>query len=306
MTDLPPTEKPDPSTTEPPLQVEPRPPAQYEPVAAARTAPDRRRRAVSVIVSVVGVIIFLVSRGHSAAPVGTTAHPTTIAATGPTPTDPFDQTAAADFGQGAGGIVLPEPFPVGPFSQDQVAAILARVKAALVAARLDPRMLEQHDDSAFLGLLAPDNRAKIQTAFDTLKFGDFATELAAGQQLTGDAVRVSGHVRLSQSKEKNGVRDLDIKTDFVWVYPFAGALSRAGDHIVVVHDTVDWSFAVEGDVIQSSNGLFLEDHASYTYNADCGLAQRGLLSLLPTPEIPYVSLDEALKPGMLVTGFSVC
>lgn len=63
----------------------------------------------------------------------------------PTMPSPFAGTPAEGFAEGAAGIVLPPAEPVGDFTADAVAEALTQVRQALVAARLAPGMLVDHD-----------------------------------------------------------------------------------------------------------------------------------------------------------------
>src|SRR5215218_7591011 len=56
--------------------------------------------------------------------------------------DPFAGTMAAGYPEGAAGIVLPPAKQVGPWTPPQVTDIMAKTKQTLVAARLDPQMVE--------------------------------------------------------------------------------------------------------------------------------------------------------------------
>ena len=82
-----------------------------------------------------------------------------------------------------------------------------------------------------------------------------------------------------RGKTANGVRFLEIITNFVWVYPFAGALQKPGDHLVIVHDEVTWEIPVDADVDKNHRGLHINGWNGYASNMDCDLLKKSLLAL---------------------------
>jgi hypothetical protein len=67
---------------------------------------------------------------------------------------PFDNTVAVHYAIGKAGIVVPAAKAVDGLSASYVDAAL-KVRGALIAGRLDERMLVRHDTSGFAALLAP-------------------------------------------------------------------------------------------------------------------------------------------------------
>jgi hypothetical protein len=82
-------------------------------------------------------------------------------------TQAFAGTPAANYPKGTAGITLPPAKAVLGFSARQVAADLAKVRTALIASRLDPRMIDRHDTSGFVRLLAPTSQAYAEKQFGT-------------------------------------------------------------------------------------------------------------------------------------------
>jgi hypothetical protein len=186
----------------------------------------------------------------------------------PPPATVFAGTPAAHFANGADGIVLPAALTSGPFPETRVAADLAIVKQALVASRLDPIVLTGHDPSDFITLLAPDDRTAVQKDLDAHHALAYLTEIAPGSTLTTDPIKVSGTVAVG-NRTTNGVPELTIQTNFVWVYPFTGERATAGDHLVVVRSSMTWGFALDTAVAKSSRGLWVDAADAYASNVDC-------------------------------------
>jgi hypothetical protein len=215
-----------------------------------------------------------------------TVHPTATVPSGVSATSsasasltgPFAGTPAVQFPEGDTGIILPAATAVPGFTDAQVAAGLQQVKRALVAARLDPAMLVSHDSAPLLRLLSPQAGKEIKPYFDKADFFGFATQVAPDHALTSDKVRVTGQITFRGSTE-GGIRLLQVVTNFVWVYPFAGTLEESGDHLVIVHDQVTWAIPVDSDVTKDYRGLRLSSWDAFASNMDCDLLKKSLLAL---------------------------
>jgi hypothetical protein len=269
-------------------------PGYGEPYGEPVSAPPAARRKglkivggllVIVLLAVVGVVVKSGVGGLLDAATGndpsTATAPSGVPTTGAaaaTPAGPFDDTPAAKYAEGDAGITLPPATAVAGFTEAQVAAGLQQVKSAVVAARLDPAMLVSHDPNGLLKLLSPRAGKDIKPYFDDAKFFGFATQLAPGYTLTNDKIRVTGRVTF-RGNTANGVRLLEVVTNFVWVYPFAGALQEAGDHLVIVHDEVTWVIPVETDVDKDYRGLRISGWDGFASNMDCEQLKKSLLAL---------------------------
>jgi hypothetical protein len=243
-----------------------------------------------VVVAKTGVRSILDGLGNNSHP--TTAPPSGISATSENtaaPTGPYEKTPAAEYPEGEAGITLPTAAAVPGFTKSQVAANLAKVKQGMIAARLDPTMLTGHDTSKLLGLLAPDTRDNIKKEyFDKDDFFFLATQIAPGYTLTSDPIRSKGRVTF-RGKKDNGVRLLEVITNFVWVYPFSGELKEPGDHLVVMHDEVTWVFPADNDVEKNSRGMWIDGAQAYASNIDCDLLDKSLLALGKPKVVPIGS-----------------
>ncbi|MEU2611501.1 hypothetical protein ABZ570_07945 [Micromonospora sp. NPDC007271] len=195
----------------------------------------------------------------------------------PAAISPFDGTPAATFPQGQAGIVLPVAKRTGPFTEKQVAAALAKVRKAVVTARLDRRFMTRKDPEPLVRQFAPDARANQRKAFTSGTSAAYATRLAPGARLTADQPRVKGRITYRATKDADGIRILAVTTNLVWAYAFRTSSAVPGDGLVVVHDMVVWSVPHPDDVDADSNGLWIEDAHSYASNIDCAAFDKGLL-----------------------------
>jgi hypothetical protein len=186
------------------------------------------------------------------------------------PVDPFAGTPAEDFAEGADGIVLPEAEAVGDFTADEVADALEQVREALIAARLDPAVLVDHDLEPFLAALASDQASAVQAAIEASGYGPFPTLVASGAVLAPEQPRVEGYIAYEAATA--GPRDspiINVVSRFVWVYPF-------DPFLVVIRDELIWEVAVVRPWIESSRGVWLADVTANAWGVDCDY-QRGTL-----------------------------
>jgi len=188
------------------------------------------------------------------------------------PAGPFAHTPAARWAEGEAGITLPPAAAVTDFATEAVAADLATVDAALVAGRLDHKMLVDHDPSAFLDLLAPQARTDIGEDIRSRDMLGLVTSIDPEAHLDSHPPRVSGRMTFLSTIDDEGRTVLEIVTNYVWAYAF-----DTGD-VSLVHDEVHWRFYQDGDVMESGRGLWVFDYRGYVSNMDCDASQRGLLA----------------------------
>lgn len=192
--------------------------------------------------------------------------PATSPQPSPTPTervDPFAGTPAEDFAEGADGIVLPEAEPIGDFTADEVAEALELVRDALIAARLDPAVLVNHDLKPLLTVMAADQQAALEKAIEANGYGPFPTRIDRAAALTPELPRAAGDFAYEEIIV--GPPDaslLQVETRFVWVYPFEGGL-------VVVRDVLVWEARLGRPWLEASRGLWLADGFSVAWGAEC-------------------------------------
>jgi hypothetical protein len=263
-----------------------RTPADTGPAPKRRGPKILRRVLAFILVAAIAVAVkggakMLDAIGTSKSTFPTATAPSGVSATSAAsvvPTGPFEGTPAAQYPEAETGITLPAGTAVPGFTAVQVNARLQQVKQALVASRLDPAMLISRDTTPLLKLLSPEATKQLMPYFNGQNFFGFATQVAPGYSLTTDKVRVSGRVTF-RGKTANGVRFLEVTSNFVWVYPFAGALQKSGDHLVIVHDEVTWEIPVDADVDKNYRGLHINGWNGYASNMDCDLLKKSLLAL---------------------------
>ncbi|MFU8871260.1 hypothetical protein [Micromonospora sp. SL4-19] len=216
------------------------------------------------------------------------AHPTisqpvgeqaSTSASPPSSGGPFDGTPAAAFPEGVAGIAVPAAKRTSPFTEQQVAAALAKVRKALVTARLDRKFISSKDPEQLIRQFAPDARADLRKDFTSDSFATYATRLAPGARITADEPRVKGRISYRATKDAHGIRILEVTSNFVWAYAFRSSDILPGGGVVVVHDTVVWSVPHPDDVDRGSNGLWIEEANSYASNIDCAAFDKGLLDV---------------------------
>jgi len=235
----------------------------------------RTRRRLLVIPVVVALVVGIswAARGNwaqwSPSAYPTQSHPAGVHATttaSAKPKGPYDRTPAEAYPEGEKGIVMPATTGVPGFTDQEAAAALESVRAALVAARLDPRMLTGRDPAAFLALLAPNSRKQIETWFADEGALNVATRIAPDYQLSALPPRVSGRVTAQPGTTDLGVKYLDVVTNFVWVYAWAG-----DDNLVfLIHDEVRWRFYAAKGLVARDRGMWALDVHSYLFGEfDC-------------------------------------
>jgi hypothetical protein len=192
------------------------------------------------------------------------------------PSDPYEATPAANFPVGEAGLTLPLAEPVDGMSAAAVGNALRRVREALVASYLDPRMLVDHDPSRVLSLLAPDSAAAVRPR---LAEGGYGTTLVRLRPPTALAAtpRVSGQLGYHRV-DWNGIPALDVTSNYVVAYAFT---KPAG--VVVIHAETHWMFPIGGALRPSSRGMYLGRTDGYWHGMDCAAAARGLTA--PGPAV---------------------
>jgi hypothetical protein len=220
------------------------------------------------------------------------------------PSGPFAGSPAATYPKGEAGISLPPAKAVPGFTAAQVSAALRKVRAALIAGRLDETMLIRHDPARFLALLAPNERGHIRARFTKRDFQGVATWIDPASTLDGrEQPRVSGRVTYT-SAWVQGMQTLQITTNFVWVYAFA----HVAKPLAAEHDQTRWEFPTAENLRPGDRGMWIADSKSYSALVDCAAARTGLLApdqvgaVAPDPqnsEDPkaYLRADHSLDIG---------
>jgi hypothetical protein len=165
------------------------------------------------------------------------------------PADPFTGTPADHWADGAAGIVLPAAEPIGPYTKSQVKYAYQTTRAMLAAAELDKQtllggaptafadVLNSQQRAAFLGGL---NKVGVDKQGAPLSTRAWVMSFAPGStELIGNVVKVNGTMHAKAVKDSNGVYELDIDVDYLFVYPIEPP-HQPGDWMRIVNE-VGWT-----------------------------------------------------------------
>lgn len=190
--------------------------------------------------------------------------------------NPFARTPAADFADGAAGIVLPPSAPVGNIPAEVVAAAYENVKRVLVAARLDRTVLEDHDVERYLALLAPDAQKQVRPQFgNPPESYALATRIADGYHLLPVRPKVNGS--MSAAVGKDG--ELRIHTNFVFVYAFQPRGQALSPMEILTVDRFEADFTVlDTRWPAPSRGIWPGTVRSFHYAMACNAHKLGVLA----------------------------
>lgn len=190
---------------------------------------------------------------------------------------PFAGTPAEQWPEGEKGIVAPDGNPA-----------YEQVRQALIASRMDPVMLTEHQPGRFLALLAPEVREHV-----TKELSGWTTRLKQGTKLLPGGIRVSGKMTLG---EKDGYPA--VTTDYVFAYAFEPPdpkkLTSQLEMVAAVREKVTYTVTPEG--------LWPSDSTGFQYSIACTAAKEGFLAPqfseppkpeqgLPGDERKYFSTD---------------
>ncbi len=201
--------------------------------------------------------------------------------------EPFAGTSAAAWADGAEGVVAPEAAAVGPYSAEQVAAAYERVREAVVAARLDRRVVVGHDLEPFFGLFAPDLRESLRVLFDGRNDVEAAlavTRVDGGARLAEVEPKVRGEMAAEVGREG----ELAVRTDYTFAYAFAPdrpeEVRGPLDVVAVARFQVRYSVRAGGPGVE---GLWADSSAGSLQSIGCSSAKRGYLAPAFTePSLP--------------------
>ncbi len=241
-----------------------------------------------VLIAVVAVLMLMIGIGmfNKGLPGDTTSQPAAPERLRPTEpavdlTAPFAGTPAEQWGAGADGIVTPPPMQVGEFSAETVAAATATVREALIASRIDPKLLIDHDPNGYLGLLAPDARRQLQPLFGDGRepqAQSLVSLIAKAATLLPAPPKVTGSMRVATG----GPGELLVQTNFVFAYAFdapdPSTLTDAMDVVVVVRAEVEYVLRSGPRWTPGSQGLWYGNVGGFGYSIACDWYKRGFLA----------------------------
>ena len=201
---------------------------------------------------------------------------------------PFAGTQAASWADGAAGVEVPEAAGVGAYSAEQVEAAYQRVREAVVAARLDRRVVRDHDLEPLFGLFAPDLRESMRVLFDGRNDGEaalVATRVDKGARLAEVEPKVRGRMFAEVGPEG----ELAVRTDYTFAYAFTPdrpeALRGPLDAVVLSRFQVRYSVRAGGPGVE---GLWADASVGSLRSIACSSAKRGYLAPAFTePSLPF-------------------
>ena len=143
------------------------------------------------------------------------------------PPDPFADTPADHWADGAAGITVPAAKPVGSYTSAQVTAAYATTRKILIAQNLDPATLRGGKPAAFESLLSLEQRNEFVRDLDKagvakdgspLSTRAMVASFAPGStDLVGTVIKVHGTMS-ARSKTDNGTKVLDVDVNYRFVY----------------------------------------------------------------------------------------
>jgi hypothetical protein len=179
-----------------------------------------------------------------------------------------------------------------------VADVLARTKRTLVAARLDPGLVELGNPGGYLATISEGARTTVAATLETAEAPGYVTRLDPRHRLLAP-VRVKGSMSVAAGPKK----ELVVTADYVWVYALSAtgkgivAPKGAGAKLVVVHavETYQW-FSPTG-IAKKDTGLRPGAGEFSTINMDCDLVNAGRIGLpRQAGGVGFVPNEKAFDP----------
>jgi hypothetical protein len=255
-----------------------------------------KRPALVVVIALVALISAAVTvkqlRGSGANDaIGTTHAPATPPTTAPSAlpeyaavdlTQPFRNTPAALWKEGAAGISTPTPSAVGGYSADQVASAFDQVIRAITEGRLDRKTLEGHDTTAFLAALAPNDAKLVKPILDKPDKFDasaYVTLIADGFHLLPASPRVNGRLSAQPGTDKG---ELLVHAEYVIGYAFdpahPGQLQSPGDILAFIRQDENYAIRTGSQYYKADQGLLVGKGNGEWFSMACLPSKAGYLA----------------------------
>jgi hypothetical protein len=212
--------------------------------------------------------------------------------------DPFAGTLAAKYAEGDAGIAPPPAAATGPWTADQVREVLGKTKQTLVAARIEPTMVEQGNTAAYLATISEGARGTVSKSLKSADALGYVSRLAPGYQLTAP-IRVKGKMTVTLGPKQ----ELVIGADYVWISPVVGSVpvapGGAGSSLVVLHTVESYQWFSPKGIAPADTGLRPGPGQIAKLNLDCAQARGGLLALpsAQTGDAPAAPPAKAFDPA---------
>jgi len=228
--------------------------------------------------------------------------------TGPGP-DPFAGTPADHWANGAAGITVPTPNPIGPFTATQVAGAYETTRKLVIAQTLDPTTLRGGAPTAYENLLNPEERkwfisGLTKTGLDkrgaTTNTRGLLTSFAPGTtSLIGSVIKVHGTMH-AQLATDQGRQVLYVDVNYRIVYPVEPPHDPAGWMRIV---TLDYGKVVFGDWANPTYGAPLEPVTAFMISPSGGKC--GMADGYVHPDFPNGPPDTVQPSGSPVDPYSM-
>jgi hypothetical protein len=208
--------------SEPPHRERARPPGWYRRRQIRRrwrrsNGGGRRWRATPSL----AFVCLLVSGVAATAVLSYTSRGRSVDAVPPGPANPFAGSPAAAYANGADGVTPPAATAMGGFSPTYVRAALTSAKRLVEAAGLDHATLLGGTPRAFATALDPQDRKDFLDHLSDRTYStrnEVATMVPGSAELVGGIIKVHGTMTITPAK-REGQRGLDVKVDYLFVYP---------------------------------------------------------------------------------------
>lgn len=228
--------------------------------------------------------------------------------TGPGP-DPFARTPADHWADGAAGITVPIPNPIGPFTATQVADAYGTTRKLLIAQTLDPTTLRGGAPTAYEKLLNPVERKWFISGLSknglekngaTTNTRGLLTSFAPGTTaLIGSVIKVHGTMR-AQLGTDHGKQVLYVDVNYRMVYPVEPPRDPAGWMRIV---TMDYGHVEFGDWDNPAYGAPLEPVTDFMISPSGGKC--GMADGYVHPDFPSGPPDTIQPSGAPVDPYSM-
>jgi hypothetical protein len=169
------------------------------------------------------------------------------------PADPFANSPADGWANGAAGITIPAARPHGPYTSGQVAAAYAQTRTILIAANLDPATLHGGKPNALANLLISQQRKDFLGGLNKIGLDShgypvstrtWVTSFAPGTSFLTNVVKTRGTLS-ARISTLSGVRALSVEVNYIFVYAVKSSRDasdwlRVVEHIYGTIDFAAW------------------------------------------------------------------
>jgi hypothetical protein len=197
-------------------------------------------------------------------------------------TQPFSNTPAALWKDGAAGFSTPAASAIGTFSAVQIKDAYDKVIHAVAAGRLDRKTVEGHDTTAFLASFAPNDAKFIKTKLDQPdKSGaaSYVTLIADGFHLLPAGPRLNGRLSATSGTEPG---ELVIHAEYVIAYAFdtahAEQLTSPGDIVAFMRQDENYLIHTGSRYYKADQGLGFGDGKGEWLSVACAPYKAGYLA----------------------------